>query len=51
MRLENFYDISCLSVLYALILIYCICFFVIVCYLAMMTLLSCCMNTFSIYRE
>ncbi|KAF3581710.1 hypothetical protein DY000_02034215 [Brassica cretica] len=45
------YDISCLSVLYAPILICCICFFVIACYLAMMALLSCCMNTLSICRE
>ncbi|KAG2303788.1 hypothetical protein Bca52824_032439 [Brassica carinata] len=43
--------ISCLSVLYAPILLCCIYFFVIVVCFAWMALFSCCMNTFSILGE
>ncbi|KAJ4886472.1 Uncharacterized protein Rs2_26220 [Raphanus sativus] len=43
--------ICCLSVLYAPILLCCICFFVIGVCLAWMALFSCCMNTFSILGE
>ncbi|KAG2286479.1 hypothetical protein Bca52824_046083 [Brassica carinata] len=43
--------ISCLSVLYAPILLCCICFFVLAVCLAYVALFSCFMNTFSIHGE
>lgn len=45
------YDIGCLSVVFAPIFICCICFLVIVVFLAMMAMLSCSVKTFSIYGD